>query len=621
MRKILLIDDEDSARRLLGLSLRKDGYDVVEAGDGGSGLEVFRREVPNIVITDIKMPGVSGIEVLSGVKEINPEVEVIVVTGHADMELAIKCLQLDASDFITKPISDQSLSVALTRAEKRLAMRAQLKAYTEDMENLVREKTRELEKSYKSMEAFYLMQKQISEKTSLTEVLEFITKKIKEVVNCETLPLILNIMKTGLVVVEGYGLEESDLESMDTGVVTTIKEPTGAIDARLIELSSKVINRPPQLVVPMRKNGDTIGIVLVCASGIDRIKDEDIRFMDLLLSQASGAIRRVVLQEEKLRELHKRLSISSRYGNLVGKDHKMQQIYDLVSDVAPTNATILIQGESGTGKELIARAIHINSLRRNGPFIVVNCSSYPETLLEGELFGYEKGAFTGAVRKRLGCFERAHGGTIFLDEIGEIPSNFQVKLLRVVQVQEFERLGGDEPIRVDIRIIAATNKELRKEVEKGSFREDLYYRLNIIPICLPPLRVRKNDIPVLIEHFRDRLNSSLGKRVLGTTPEAMRIIMDYDWPGNVRELENTIEHAFILTKGDFMGKDSLPAHLRLPTEAEEAISSFEENEVRFLTKILEQYRWNKLQVAKKLNISRSTLYAKMRKYNIDRQSV
>lgn len=621
MRKILLIDDENSARRILGLSLRKDGYDIIEAGDGESGLEVFKRELPDIVLTDIRMPGVSGVEVLSRVKEIKPEVEVIVVTGHGDMELAIKCLQLDASDFLTKPISDQALSIALERAKNRLAMKAQLKAYTEDMKSLVQEKTRELEKSYKSMEAFYLMHRDISEKTSLTEVLNFITRKVKEVVSCETLPLVLNIMKTGLVMTEGYGLEESELASIDIGMVTSLREPTGIADEKLIELCARIFKTPPRIIIPIRKNEDTIGIVVLCAQGTEKISDGDIRFVDLLFSQASGAIRRIVSQDEKLRELHKRLSVSSRYGNLVGKDHKMEQIYDLVSDVAPTNATILIEGESGTGKELIARAIHMNSMRRNGPFIAVNCSSYPETLLEGELFGYEKGAFTGAVKRRLGCFERAHGGTIFLDEIGEISLNFQVKLLRVLQVQEFERLGGEESIKVDIRIIAATNKDLRKKVEKGDFREDLYYRLNIIPISLPPLRTRKNDIPLLMEHFLERLNSRHGKKVLGTAPEAMRILMDYDWPGNVRELENTIEHAFILTKGDSITKDSFPAYLRFRSELKEDFSSFEENEMKFLAKMLEQYQWNKLQVAKRLNISRSTLYAKMKKYSIEPQSV
>ncbi len=277
----------------------------------------------------------------------------------------------------------------------------------------------------------------------------------------------------------------------------------------------------------------------------------------------------------------------------------------------------MIQGESGSGKELVARAVHLHSYRKDKPFIVVNCSAYPQTLLESELFGHEKGAFTGATHRKLGRFELADKGTLFLDEIGEIPLMSQVKLLRFLQFQKFERSGGVETIEVDIRVIAATNKDLKKEVENGNFREDLYYRLNVIPINIPPLRVRRNDISLLVEHFLKRLNLRGNKKVKGISSEAMDTLMCYGWPGNVRELENIIEHAFILTKNEFINGQSLPLDIYSIVNKEQKISSFQDNEKKFLARVLQEYKWNKLQVAKKLNISRSTLYAKLKKYNIN----
>ncbi|MFH1146205.1 MAG: sigma-54 dependent transcriptional regulator [Pseudomonadota bacterium] len=614
--KLLIIDDEEPVTTMLSRSLRRDGYDVLVATDGGGGLKIFEQELPDVVLTDLRMPGLNGIDVLRRAKEIKPEAEVIIITGYGDMHLAIECLQLDASDFITKPVGDMALSIALDRARKRLAMRSQLQEYTHHMEDLVAEKTRALEKSYKEIEALYLLYKNISDKTSLKEVLDLIIGKIREVVNCRILPAIFDAKKEAFLPIENYGLETINIDSSALVTLASMFEPIWVKDHKIDNLFGPAFDLFPQVVIPIDKDGEIVGSAVVYALSPDAVSEKDIRFIYLLFSQAAGTIRRIVLQDEKMRDLHQQIAKFSRYGNLVGKDHKMQEIYNLIADVARTNATVLIQGESGTGKELIARAIHTHSLRAETPFVVIDCSSYPPTLLEAELFGHEKGAFTGAVRKRLGCFERATGGTVFLDEIGEIPLAFQVKLLRVLQVQEFERLGGEETVRVDVRIIAATNKDLRSEVEKGAFREDLYYRLNIIPVFLPPLRTRKNDIPLLIEHFLSKLNSASDRKIRGASPETIQILMEYDWPGNVRELENTIEHAFILSKGEFISRESLPAYLRDVAESKGPISSFEENERLFLTKILEQNRWNKFQVAKKLQISRSTLYAKMKKYNI-----
>jgi two-component system response regulator HydG len=296
----------------------------------------------------------------------------------------------------------------------------------------------------------------------------------------------------------------------------------------------------------------------------------------------------------------------------------MQVIYKLIEDVAPTDATVLIQGESGTGKELVARAIHGNSFRKNKPFVVINCSAYPSTLLESELFGHEKGAFTGAVRQKPGRFEQADGGTVFLDEIGEINASAQIKLLRVLQSQQFERIGGEQKLKVDIRILAATNKNLLDEVKNSSFREDLFYRLNVIPINLPPLRERRNDIPLLSQYFLDRFCEEQNKEIKAFSSEAMRMLLDYSWPGNVRELENTIEHAVVLAKEDMIQVSDIPKGLRdesisAPAKSNKTIL---ENEKKLLQDVLEECGWNKKEAARRLGISRSALYGKLRRYKI-----
>ena len=619
MLKILLIDDEAGIRKLLSISLRSEGYDVITAENGKRGIELFEQQAPSIVLTDIKMPGTDGIGVLRRIKEINPETEVIVITGDGDMKLAVKSLQLDASDFITKPISKEALSVALKRAEEKLKIKKRLKNYTYNLEKAVKEKTGELEKSYKEMESLCDITRKISEKKSLGEAFDFIIDQTKNILSFEEIaPLILNKEKKGFVKVNGYkDLNIEDREGL-VSAIALMRHPMN-ID----ELGDsgypwlKSFDGYESLsLVPIIKEDEVVGVVILLASDHIVFSGKDLRFFYLMLSQVAGIIRRIALNNEKMKELENKVKMFSGYGGIVGKDHKMQQLYKLILDIAPTDATVMIQGESGSGKELVARAVHLHSYRKDKPFVVVNCSAYPQTLLESELFGHEKGAFTGATHRKLGRFELADKGTLFLDEIGEIPLMSQVKLLRFLQFQKFERSGGMETIEVDIRVIAATNKDLKKEVENGNFREDLYYRLNVIPINIPPLRVRRNDISLIVEHFLKRLNLRGNKKVKGISSEAMDILMRYNWPGNVRELENIIEHAFILTKNEFINGQSLPFDIYSIVNKEQKISSFQDNEKKFLARVLEEYKWNKLQVAKKLNISRSTLYAKLKKYNI-----
>jgi DNA-binding NtrC family response regulator len=313
-------------------------------------------------------------------------------------------------------------------------------------------------------------------------------------------------------------------------------------------------------------------------------------------------------------ELEKRYS----FGSILGKNNRMQAIYELISDVAITDSTVLIQGESGTGKELIARAIHFNSHRKNKPFVVANCSAYSQNLLESELFGHEKGSFTGAIRRKTGRFELAHGGTIFLDEIGEVSPPTQILLLRVLQDHRFERVGGEETLEVDVRVIAATNKKLMEEIRRGTFREDLYYRLNVIPIFVPPLRERRDDVPLLASHFLQKFCQEKGKDVTSISPDVMEILLAHSWPGNVRELENVIQHAIIIAKQEKILPKDLPQYLLQQPLPTKQLISLQDHEKNLIMKTLEETNWNKHQTAKRLKINRSTLYGKMKRYGLIR---
>ena len=322
------------------------------------------------------------------------------------------------------------------------------------------------------------------------------------------------------------------------------------------------------------------------------------------------------LLEENI-SLHRKLEERYRFENIITKSSKMQQVIELIKVVAKSNATALIIGETGTGKELVARAIHSQSYRKDKPFVAVSCAALPESLLESELFGHEKGAFTGAHAQRKGKFEVAHRGTLFLDEIGEMSANIQVHLLRVLEEKEFTRVGGNEPIKVDVRVVSATNKDMKEAVANGQFREDLYYRLNVVTIELPPLRERREDIPLLAEHFLKKFALENQKRVTGFSPEATEFILRYDWPGNVRELENAIERAVILAKGSLIGIADLPhqslslAYSALPGK------SLKEMEKNHIWGVLSEMRGNYTEAARILGITRMTLYNKVKEYGLD----
>jgi DNA-binding NtrC family response regulator len=350
---------------------------------------------------------------------------------------------------------------------------------------------------------------------------------------------------------------------------------------------------------------------------------------ELLLMTVDKVLREKRMLKE-IRDLRKEIDQKYSFGNIIGKNHEMQKIYELIQKLAPTDARMLITGETGVGKELVAKAIHFNSPRKEKPFVGINCAALAEGLLESELFGYEKGSFTGAFQTKIGKFEYAQEGTIFLDEVGDISPNMQVKLLRVLQEKKFERVGGNDPIDVDVRIISATNQNLEEKIEKKEFRIDLFYRLNVVLIRVPPLRERIEDIPLLVKHFTDALNKTLGKNIKQLSSRAMRQLMEYPWPGNVRELENVLERAFYVTDGDTIDQVTFSQHMQtpaselsweipdanIPFKAAKSIvlKSFEK---AYFSEALKRCRGNVSKTAKQTGVNRRTIWRKIKAYRLD----
>ena len=460
MHTILIVDDEPNYQIVLSEILKDEGYEVFTANSGLAGLPIVYSTDLDLVLSDMKKPGMDGIAFLEKIKEYNKELPVILITAYAEVEKAVEAMRLGAFTYLAKPFSNQQLLAGVRKA------------------------------------------------------------------------------------IEHYGL---------------IRE-------------------------------------------IRRLRDE--------ATPRSG------------------------FGGMIGKSPSMRAVYQLIEKVAPTPSSVLITGESGTGKELVARAIHNHSPRRDAPFISVNCAALSEHLLESELFGHEKGAFTDAVVMRKGRFELADTGTLFLDEVGEMPPQLQAKLLRVLQDKSFERVGGNATLQVDVRILAATNKELKDEVDKGHFREDLYYRLNVIHIHLAPLRERVDDIPALVSHFIEKNSRSLG-RPLDISPEALRLLISLPWEGNVRELENTIERAAILCNSDRIEPEDVQPDSSQLVNAHEWSTGLELNqfipdnlslaevlngiEERLVRKALDDTGYVQARAAEQLGITKSLLQYKMKKYNLQRR--
>ncbi len=367
---------------------------------------------------------------------------------------------------------------------------------------------------------------------------------------------------------EGYDVAEAADGEAGLAALSTFKPDAVLCDIRMPKMDGL------QLLEKAKAEGHSAVFVMVTAFGsietaVQAMKmgAEDYVTKPVDVSAVLARLEKV-LEKRALRQenelLRERLREKYKFSNIVGESAELQGVFDVVARAAPTRATILVLGESGTGKELIAQAIHEASPRRDKPFVKVNCAALTETLLESELFGHEKGSFTGAIGRREGRFELANGGTLFLDELGDISPALQVKLLRVLQQQEFERVGGTQTVKVDVRVVAATNRDLEAEVKAGRFREDLYYRLNVVSVVLPPLRKRKTDVPALVQHFLERYGQMHGKQMKGLAPGTLNVLLAYDWPGNVRELGNVVERAVVLARGSELTSDDLPAALRGP---------------------------------------------------------
>ncbi len=369
------------------------------------------------------------------------------------------------------------------------------------------------------------------------------------------------------------------------------------------------------ITVPIEVEDVCYGLFMVGSPSADVWVEDDLVFVESLIRQISGVIRYQISKEVREEAFRNQLTGPDKFMGIVGRSQPMQRIYELIQTVADSESTVLITGESGTGKELVARAIHQAGKYKNTPFIAAHCSSFVPTLVQSELFGHEKGAFTGATGRKLGRLERAHGGVLFLDEVAELPLETQVLFLRFLQDKSFERVGGERRIQVNVRIIAATNKRIEEEVKAGLLRKDFYYRLNVIPIHVPPLRERSTDIPLLTDHFLRTHCLIEGKEITGFDTKAMHFMMDYDWPGNVTELENTVARCVVLTPNRLIGVEELPEKMRTRPATSKGYS-LAENERNLIVKTMHECNWNKHEAARLLEISRGTLYSKLKKYKL-----
>ena len=505
------------------------------------------------------------------------------------------------------------------------AMLARLQEHTERLREYtlrLEQKNQELDRAHNQLKTSFSISQQIAALPRLDQICRFLIHTLEEIVACRNLNLLIfNHAVRTISLAAPHETRHLDPKMYDPIArrFQAYRELTFLGQSEIADMElPEPLDRVDQVALfPIRHHDLMIGAMLVACPGNCECVTRELDIVTMIMHQAAGAIQRAESHEETLRELHRRVEADSGFGGIIGKDPKMQIVFKLIEDVAPTDATVLIQGESGTGKELVARAIHDRSTRFQKPFVVINCTAYPSTLLESELFGHEKGAFTGALRRKIGRFEQADGGTVFLDEIGEIEPGAQTKLLRALQQQTIDRLGGEHPIKVDVRILAATNRNLLEEVKRGRFREDLFYRLNVIPIQLPSLRERRQDIHLLVRHFLERFARQQEKSIAGVRSEAMRILMDSPWPGNVRELENSIEHAVVLAKGDHIELKDLPSSLvSTPPEVSSGQGMIVKTEARLIREVLKDCNWNKARAARQLGISRSTLYEKLKRLNI-----
>lgn len=563
-RKILVIDDEESIRFTFESFLTDEGHDVATAKDYDEAFTAIDETDFDLIFADIILGAKTGIDVIREIRRRNLNCLVIMITGDPTLETASEALRLGAFDYISKPVR-QDLLIHLTEiALKHKAINDEKEKYRSNLDAIFR---------------------------SVKDAIITVDKELK----------IVAVNETALSI---CGLSREDIGKQISALTT------GCDGACFKALSETINNKIPAEIYRLEcRQGSRPGQVVTVSTS--PLLDHHGTF--------SGAVI-VVRDETRLADLERDINERRQFHKIVGASQKMQHVYSLIEDLADVQSTVLITGESGTGKELVAEALHFKGARSNKPLVKVNCSALSEGLLESELFGHVRGAFTGAVRDRTGRFERADGGTIFLDEIGDISQRIQLHLLRVLQEMEFERVGDSTPVRVDVRIIAATNQDLSAKVRGGEFREDLYYRLKVVEIIMPPLRERLEDIPLFVDHFINKFNKRLNRVVSGVSSGVSKIFMDYPWPGNVRELEHTLEHAVILCRQNIITVDHLPAQFRDLKKAERISGQdMAETELREILSALEKTAGNKSRAARLLGMDRKTLYRKIERYNITTQ--
>ncbi|NIR47617.1 PAS domain S-box protein [candidate division KSB1 bacterium] len=624
---ILILEDVAAHAQLMQRVLRKAGIPFsgrrVETEE--AFLKALKEFKPDVILADYSLPTFDGVSALSKVQENGVDVPFIFVSGAIGEELAIETLKKGATDYVLKhrlsslaPAVRRALKEAENRRARRQAEEALRKAHDE-LELKVKERTAELANTNEELK------KEIAERKRAEQAVRESEERLSSILE-SALDAIITIDGQKRIQLFNHAAEQvfrcSAAEVVDEPIDHFLSESFGRLLQKYLKESEqrKKFKRhmwAPEGLIGIRADGDkfpveaTFSQVQVSGQKLYTIILRDINERKRAEAELSKLrLERVYLQEQ----------IKSEYNfeEIVGASVSMKEVFKNIEKVAATDSTVLLTGETGTGKELVARAIHNLSRRKDNVLIKVNCGGLPAGLVESELFGHEKGAFTGAATKKKGRFELADGGTIFLDEVGELPLETQTKLLRVLQEQEFERVGGTQTIQVDVRVLAATNQNLEEAVAQGTFRSDLFYRLNIFPIHIPPLRERRDDIPPLTDHFVKKFSGRTGKGIDSISPKALEKLMRYDWPGNVRELANLLERAVILCEGKVLK----PAHLGVTAQhsvSGDAISTLEEAERQLILKALEKTDGvvgGAKGAASLLGLKRTTLLSKMKKLGL-----
>ena len=555
--KILVVDDEQSIRFTLQSFLQEEGYEAAAAVGFDEALRLISQTTFDLAYIDIILEGKSGIDLLRKIKEISPDTEVILITGAPSVETASDALRLGALDYIVKPVRHDTLMRSADVALRQKALLAAKESYRINLEAIFR---------------------------SVKDAIITLDKKLKVLEVNYAAHKLCGIRREEAL---GHLLEDSTLGCRRACLKALRKT---------IALGERVDIHHLECHAP--HNADQI--VSIAATPLLKGKEGP-----------SGVVM-VIRDETRLVELERSLKQRKEIDRIVGKSDGIRDVLSMIVTLADVQTSVLVTGESGTGKELVAEALHDEGNRSEKPLVKVNCSALSENLLESELFGHVRGAFTGAIKDKVGRFQRADGGTIFLDEIGEISPRMQLRFLRVLETMEFERVGDSTPIRVDTRVVAATNRDLKEKVARGEFREDLYYRLKVVEIKMPTLKTRRDDIPLLVNHFLQKFNKKFGKSVHSVSDSVMDLFMHYHWPGNVRELENTLEHAFVLCRQSTITERELPSDFMKSTGGEHHLGPAGGSaESLAIEEALKRASFNKSKAARLLGMSRRTLYRKL----------